>query len=129
MKYHIILSLFGNTKNIDYIDGEQAEKAVELLGASPREVVFTSGAAESINLAIQGSRSPNASAETKPCITVMLVEYKAVLDTYYALSKKELAEIVSLRIDSKGRLDLVQRQNLYERLAQYLVDSTEGGNG
>lgn len=36
----------------------------------------------------------------------MPVEHKAVLDTCYALAKKGLAEIISLRVDSKGRLDL-----------------------
>lgn len=111
---HYMTTAFGNASSIDHTYGDEAEAAVakaaiyiaELVGASPREVVFTSGATESINLAIQGSISPDASAKTKPRIAVSPVEHKAVLDTCYALAKKELAEIVSLRVDSKGRLDL-----------------------
>ncbi|WP_289501063.1 cysteine desulfurase family protein [Gloeocapsopsis sp. IPPAS B-1203] len=57
-----------------------------------------------MNLAIQGSIFTDTSA--KPCIAVSPVEHKAVLDTCDALVKKELAEIISLRVDSKGRLDL-----------------------
>jgi cysteine desulfurase len=44
--------------------------------------------------------------KTHHCIAVSPVEHKAVLDTCYALDKKGLAEIISLRVDSKGRLDL-----------------------
>ena len=111
---HYMTTAFGNASSIDHTYGDEAEAAVanaaihiaELVGASLREVVFTSGATESINLATQGSISPNASAQTKPRIAVSPVEHKAVLDTCDALAKKELAEIVSLRVDSKGRLDL-----------------------
>ncbi|HEY9752395.1 MAG TPA: aminotransferase class V-fold PLP-dependent enzyme, partial [Coleofasciculaceae cyanobacterium] len=77
---------------------------------SPRQVIWTSGATESINLAIQGSLPPNP---TKPYrIGLMPVEHKAVLDTCRALEKRGWAELVDLQVDSKGRLDLQQLEQL-----------------
>ena len=105
---------FGNANSIDHTYGDEAEKAVsqaaihiaELVGSSPREIIFTSGATESINLAIQGHISSYNSTKTKPYIAVSPVEHKAVLDTCHALAKTGLAEIVNLRVDSKGRFDI-----------------------
>lgn len=103
---------FGNASSTDHEWGDRAETAVkqaakqvaDLIGASPREIVWTSGATESINLAIQGSLAPNP---TKPHrIGLMLIEHKAVLDTCRALEKRGWAELVYLQVDSKGRLDL-----------------------
>lgn len=105
---------FGNASSIDHIYGDKAEKAVyratinvaKLIGALPKEVIFTSGATESINLAIQGSISIDTTSKTKHRIAVLPVEHKAVLDTCYTLAKKGLAEVINLEVDSKGRLDL-----------------------
>jgi len=72
-----------------------------LVGALPREVIFTSGATESINLVIQGLPSSG-----KKRIAVLPIEHKAVFDTCHALAKKELAEIIFLRVDRQGKLDL-----------------------
>jgi cysteine desulfurase len=111
---YYMTTAFGNASSIDHAYGDEAEEAVsraaihiaQLVGAAPREIIFTSGATESINIAIQGSTYFNSIGETKPRIAVSPVEHKAVLDTCRALAKKGLAEIVSLRVDSKGRLDL-----------------------
>jgi cysteine desulfurase len=54
---HYMTTVFGNASSIDHIYGDKAAKAVsiarrevaQLVGASPREVIFTSGATESIN--------------------------------------------------------------------------------
>jgi len=108
---YFMTTAFGNASSIDHVYGDEAEKAVlqaafnvaKLIGASPKEVILTSGATESINLAIQGSLD---NSSKKHRIAVLPVEHKAVLDTCYALSKKELVEVVSLQIDSKGRLDI-----------------------
>lgn len=103
---------FGNASSIDHEWGDRAEAAIkqaakqvaDLIGASPREIVWTSGATESINLAIQGSLTPNP---TKPHrIGLMPIEHKAVLDTCRALEKRGWAELVYLQVDSRGRLDL-----------------------
>ena len=106
---HYMTESFGNASSIDHIYGDRADAAVkkaskqvaDLVGALPREVIFTSGATESINLVIQG-----LSSSSKKRIAVLPVEHKAVLDTCHALEKKGLAEIIYLSVDTKGRLDL-----------------------
>jgi cysteine desulfurase len=103
---------FGNASSTDHEWGDRAETAIkqaakevaDLIGASPRKIVWTSGATKSINLAIQGSLTPNP---TKPYrIGLMPIEHKAVLDTCRALEKRGWAELAYLQVDSKGRLDL-----------------------
>jgi cysteine desulfurase len=111
---YYMTTAFGNASSIDHTYGDEAEQAVsqaaihlaEIVGASPKEVIFTSGATESINLAIQGSIFSDTSSQPKHRIAVLPVEHKAVLDTCHAQAKKGLAEIVSLRVDSMGRLDI-----------------------
>lgn len=111
---HYMTTAFGNASSIDHTYGDKAEEAVsqaakdiaKSIGASTKELIFTSGATESINLAIQGSIPFDTSSKTKPRIAVLPVEHKAVLDTCYALAKKELAEVINLRVDSKGKLNL-----------------------
>jgi len=107
--YHYMTTAFGNSSSIDHTYGDVADTAVKqaskqvanLVGALPREVIFTSGATESINLVIQGLPSSG-----KKRIAVLPIEHKAVLDTCHALAKKELAEIIFLRVDRQGKLDL-----------------------
>ena len=111
---YYMTTAFGNASSIDHTYGDEAEAAVsqaathlaELVGASSKQVIFTSGATESINLAIQGSIFSDTSSKQSHRIAVLPVEHKAVLDTCHAQAKKGLAEIVSLRVDSMGRLDI-----------------------
>ncbi len=108
-----MLTEFGNASSIDHIYGDRAERIIkqadkqvaDLVGAVPREVIFTSGATESINLVLQGlpKKSPIAH---KLKIAVLPIEHKAVLDTCDALTKKGLAEIIFLNVDRQGKLDL-----------------------
>jgi cysteine desulfurase len=112
---------FGNASSTDHAWGDRAAIAIkqaashvaDLIGASPREIVWTSGATESINLAIQGSLlSPlsrsrrGAGGEGKHRIALMPLEHKAVLDTCRALEKRGWAELIDLQVDSRGRLNL-----------------------
>jgi len=107
---HYMTEEFGNASSIDHVFGDKAELAValatnevaHLVGCSPKEVVFTSGATESINLAIQGF----ISSEKFFKIAILPTEHKAVLDTCSALSKKGLAEIIFLKVDSQAQIDL-----------------------
>jgi cysteine desulfurase len=110
--YHHMTEEFGNASSTDHEWGDRAETAIkqaakqvaDLIGASPREIVWTSGATESINLAIQGSLAPNP---TKPHrIGLTPIEHKSVLDTCRALEKRGWAELIYLQVDSRGRLDL-----------------------
>ncbi len=118
---HYLTEEFGNASSTDHEWGDRAEAAIkqaakqvtDLIGASPREILWTSGATESINLAIQGSLAPNP---TKPNrIALMPIEHKAVLDTCRALEKRGWAELVYLRVDSRGRLDLEHLEQVCAR--------------
>ncbi|MDY6802868.1 MAG: cysteine desulfurase family protein [Cyanobacteriota bacterium] len=109
--FYYMTTAFGNASSIDHIFGDEAERAVEeaankiaeLIGCSSKEVIFTSGATESINLAIQGGI---LTAKNKPKIAVSPVEHKAVLDCCETLAKRGLIEVVKLKVDRLGRLDL-----------------------
>ena len=110
--YQYMTEEFGNASSTDHEYGDRAEAAVkkaakqvaDLVGALPREVIWTSGATESINLVIQGSLSP--SPEKPHRIALLRLEHKAVLDTCQAIEKRGWAELIYLKVDSKGRLDL-----------------------
>ncbi|MBW4554167.1 MAG: cysteine desulfurase [Aphanocapsa sp. GSE-SYN-MK-11-07L] len=109
--YQYMVTEFGNASSVDHEWGDRAEAAVQkaakhvadLLGASSREIIWTSGATESINLAIQGSLLKNP--EKLHRIALIPLEHKAVLDTCYALEKQGQAELIFLKVDSKGQLD------------------------
>jgi cysteine desulfurase len=110
---HYMTTAFGNASSTDHIYGDKADHAVkqatkqiaDLVGAVPREVIFTSGATESINLVLRGLPQKSPSSH-KLKIAVLPIEHKAVLDTCDALTKKGLAEIIFLKVDRQGKLDL-----------------------
>jgi cysteine desulfurase len=108
-----MLTEFGNASSIDHTYGDKADRAVkqaakqvaDLVGAVPREVIFTSGATESINLVLQGLTKKSPSTH-KLKIAVLPIEHKAVLDTCDALVKKGIAEMILLKVGRQGKLDL-----------------------
>ncbi len=101
----------GNPASRSHAWGWQAEEAVEqarsqvadLIGADPREIVWTSGATESDNLAIKGAAA-FYKGKGKHLITVK-TEHKAVLDPMRAL-EREGFEVTYLDVQSDGLLDL-----------------------
>jgi len=109
---HYMTEEFGNASSTDHEWGDRAEEAVkqaakqvaDLVRALPREIIWTSGATESINLAIQGNLPFHPKEPYR--IALLPVEHKAVLDTCHALAKRGRAKLIFLRVDSKGRLDL-----------------------
>ena len=102
---------FGNPASRSHAWGWEAEEAVEraradvadLIGADPREIVWTSGATESNNLAIKGAAHFYAS-RGKHLITVK-TEHKAVLDTMLELERQGF-EVTYLDVQEDGLLDL-----------------------
>ncbi|MBF5038537.1 IscS subfamily cysteine desulfurase [Methylophilus sp. 13] len=90
-----LTELFGNPASRSHPYGWEAEAAVEeareqvaaLVNADPREIVWTSGATESNNLAIKGAAQFYASSKGKHIITVA-TEHKAVLDTVRELERQ-----------------------------------------
>ena len=86
--------VFGNASSRNHEYGWTAEAAVErarkqvadLIGASEKEIIFTSGATESNNLALQGVAEMYA--EKGNHIIITPIEHKAILDTAEALERK-----------------------------------------
>ena len=115
---HHMTTAFGNASSIDHSYGDEAEEAVkqaaiqvaELVGAHKREIVWTSGATESINLVIQGSLCPSPGKPHR--IALLPLEHKAVLDTCHILEKRGWAELAYLQVDSRGRLNLNHLEQL-----------------
>jgi cysteine desulfurase len=101
----------GNPASRSHAWGWEAEEAVEkarvqvaeLIGADPREIVWTSGATESNNLAIKGAAHFYAS-RGKHLVTVK-TEHKAVLDTMRELERQGF-EVTYLDVQEDGLLDL-----------------------
>ena len=102
---------FGNPASRSHAWGWEAEEAVErareqvaqLINADPREIVWTSGATESNNLAIKGAAN-FYSSRGKHLITVK-TEHKAVLDTMRELERQGF-EVTYLDVQEDGLLDL-----------------------
>ena len=103
--------VFGNAASRSHGFGWEAEKAVEtgreqiarLINAKPKEIVFTSGATESDNLAIKGV--VEFYKDKGNHIITATTEHKAVLDTCKALERKALAQVTYLRVDQYGMVD------------------------
>src|SRR6266700_4263549 len=104
---------FGNAASRNHEFGWIAEQAVDkarkqiadLVGASAREIIFTSGATESDNLAIKGVAEMYA--EKGNHIITEATEHKAVLDTCKKL-EKEGARVTYLPLQTNGLVDLDQ---------------------
>jgi cysteine desulfurase len=101
---------FGNPASRSHAWGWEAEAAVEkarvdvaeLIGADPREIVWTSGATESNNLALKGAAN-FYKTKGKHLITVK-TEHKAVLDTMRELERQGF-EVTYLEVQEDGLLD------------------------
>jgi cysteine desulfurase len=102
---------FGNPASRSHAWGWEAEEAVEksraqiagLLNADPREIVWTSGATESINLAIKGAAN-FYSSRGKHLVTIK-TEHKATLDTMRELERHGF-EVTYLDVMENGLVDL-----------------------
>jgi cysteine desulfurase len=106
-------TVFGNAASRNHQFGWEAEEAVEkarkqiadLVGATPKEIVFTSGATESNNLALKGIAEMYA--ERGNHIITQATEHKAVLDTCKRL-EKEGVRVTYLPVKQDGLIDLDQ---------------------
>src|SRR5512138_2426684 len=101
---------FGNAASKSHAFGWKAEEAVEeareavarLLGASPKEIVWTSGATESDNLAVKGAAQ--FYREKGKHLVTCRTEHKAVLDSMHALERQGF-EVTFLDVEKDGRVD------------------------
>lgn len=113
---------FGNPHSRNHVYGWEAEEAVEkareqvaaLIGADAKEVIFTSGATESNNLAIKGVA--HFYKGKKNHIITVVTEHKCVLDTCRHL-EQEGFEVTYLPVQKSGLVDL-------EELAAAITDKT-----
>lgn len=112
---------FGNASSA-HLPGRKAADAVEharqqvasLLGASPGEIVFTSGATEANNLALHGAWAVRPPMRDR--VVVSAVEHKAILETAAALPG--IADLTVVPVDHHGMVDLsALEQSLDERVA------------
>jgi len=102
---------FGNAASRNHEFGWKAEEAVEiargqiarLVHASPREIIFTSGATESINLALKGAAETHRDAGDH--IITQATEHKAVIDVCKGLEESGL-DVTYLPVDEDGLIDL-----------------------
>ncbi|GEA49211.1 cysteine desulfurase IscS [Vibrio inusitatus NBRC 102082] len=116
VQYMTMDGTFGNPASRSHRYGWQAEEAVDnareqiadLLNADPREIVFTSGATESDNLAIKGA-ARFYSKKGKHIITCK-TEHKAVLDPCRQL-EREGFEVTYLQPEANGIIDLNKLQD------------------
>ncbi len=105
--------VYGNPSSRSHTFGWQAEEAVEraraevagLIGASPKEIVFTSGSTEAVNLALKGVVEMY-STKGRHVITTQ-VEHKAVLDTCKHLERNG-CELTYLKPDRNARVSVEQ---------------------
>ncbi|TNE73851.1 MAG: IscS subfamily cysteine desulfurase [Gammaproteobacteria bacterium] len=111
VKYLTLDGVFGNPASRSHVFGWQAESAVEsarkqvanLIHADPREIVWTSGATESDNLAIKGAVAGRSNAH----IVTSMIEHKAVLDACKWLEQQGV-EVTWLQPDATGRIGVGQ---------------------
>lgn len=108
---------FANPHSVEHAMGRAAEEAVEearahvaeLIGADPREVIFTSGATESNNIAIKGAArfaGPAAgSGDARSRIITLATEHKCVLESVRDLAAEGFEPVV-LPVRPDGLLDL-----------------------
>ena len=116
------METFGNAASRNHSFGWQAEEAVEksrkqiadLVGATVKEIVFTSGATESNNLALKGIAEMYA--EKGNHIITAATEHKAILDTCKRLEKHGV-RVTYLPVQANGLVDL-------EMLKEAITDKT-----
>jgi cysteine desulfurase len=103
---------FGNAASRNHQFGWEAEAAVDhgreqigrLINAKPKEIIFTSGATESDNLALKGV--VEFYKDKGNHIITAVTEHKAILDTCKALERTGKAQVTYLPVDKEGLVDL-----------------------
>jgi cysteine desulfurase len=113
-----LTEVYGNSASRSHSFGWAAEQAVEtartqvakLIGASAREIVFTSGATESNNLAITGVVQAADNGGTAPLhVVTQATEHKAVLDTCAWLEEQGRVTYLPIGADGRVRLEDLRR--------------------
>lgn len=114
---------FGNAASRQHALGKRAEDAVQksreqvagLIGADPREIVFTSGATESNNLALKGVATARAYEHLPNQFVTVRTEHNAVLDPMATLEAQSGFTVTSLSVDRKGHINLEDLERALEQ--------------
>jgi len=114
---------FGNPHSLTHAYGREAEQAVEqaraqladLVGADPREIVFTSGATEANNMAVKGAARFHRQFG-KDGVVTLVTEHKCVLESARAM-ERDGCRVAILPVDRDGLVDL-------DRLTRAIDDKT-----
>lgn len=119
---------FGNPHSESHVYGKEAAAAIEtaradvarLIGADPREIVFTSGATEANNLAIKGAARfarahPQTERRSRERIVILSTEHKCVLESAAALGREGFT-IVCVPVEPNGLVSL-----------DHLAEAIDGG--
>jgi cysteine desulfurase len=132
-----LTEVYGNAASRSHSFGWAAEQAVEtargqiarLLGASPKEIAFTSGATESNNLAIKGAVEAARAADPRRPIHIITqaTEHKAVLDPCAWLAKQG-CRVTVLPVDSEGSIRLDDLHRAVEDARPLLVSIMAANN-
>jgi cysteine desulfurase len=125
-----LTTTYGNAASRSHSFGWAAEQAVEaartqvarLIGASPKEIVFTSGATESNNLALKGVVEGRWDAHPgqTPHIVTQATEHKAILDPCVWLERQG-CQVSVLSVDQEGRVDVDEVRDLLQDEPPWLV--------
>jgi cysteine desulfurase len=133
------LGEFGNAASRQHALGQRAAAAVEkareqlaaLLGADPREIVFTSGATEANNLALKGILLSDAYAKAPAHAISGQSEHHAVLDPLASLEAEQGFKVTRLAVDAAGQIDLAHLREALEsgaRLVSLMLANNEVGS-
>lgn len=117
--------IFGNPSEPHFL-GVQARKDLEaarkeiarFFKAKDQEIIFTSGATESINLAIKGlieAVLTDWQLSDKPHIITTAIEHKAVLETCHHLEELKLATVTYLPVDQDGLINLLDLKKAFKK--------------
>ena len=108
----VLEGVWGNASSDHRLGAEAAavvedarESVARLIDAEPDEILFTSGATESINLAIQGIVAASAGRGHKPHLITSNIEHKAVLQTVESLYESSLVDVTVVKADRLGRVN------------------------
>ncbi|GIW22265.1 MAG: cysteine desulfurase IscS [Candidatus Sericytochromatia bacterium] len=123
---HYMINEFGNPSSITHSYSDSALEAIEisknyisdLLNCGNSKIIFTSGATESINIAILGFVKYLKNKKDKIKLVILPLEHKAVITTCKKLSKDKEIELYFLKVDKKGCIDL----NYLEDLCKNSID-------
>jgi cysteine desulfurase len=124
-------SEFGNPSSVHSLGQSAAEaieksrkKVADFINSSQSEVIFTSGATESNNLALRGVLShyysKNGKNSPKPHFLTSEIEHHCVLETMEELEKMDLIETTFLKVDNKGLIKLEELKENIKELSNQL---------